>query len=238
MSRPHLERAAADADPGGRRHGVCVSVRDFAGARPALEAAGGAGGERRLYRAGARRAADHRIVHGLGDAAAVPADRGHDRQAAARPGRLYPVRRRLSRRDRPRRAAGDPEGPDRGRRCAGARLLAAHPAHCPAAGLGDGDPALGQQLYRRLQEHLARHHHRPVRPAQHRQYRADRPQLAGLCHSRHMSSRRRSIGASAFSCRATARCSSASSTRAGGVSRTRQERRGWPRPQRRTPARR
>ena len=98
----------------------------------------------------------------------------------------------------------------------GPRLLAAHPADRAAAGAGDGDPAAGQHLHRHLQGHLAGHHHRPVRPARHRQRGADRRQLAGLLRSRPMSSSRRSISASAFSCRATARCWSASSTRAGG----------------------
>ena len=57
-----------------------------------------------------------RAVHGLGDAAAVPAGGHDDRQAAARAGRVHPVRRRLSRRGGARRPAGDPEGPVRGRR--------------------------------------------------------------------------------------------------------------------------
>ena len=137
---------------------------------------------------------------------------------------VHPVRRRLSRRGRPRRPAGDPERPDRGGGCAGARLLAAHPADRPAAGPVAGDPAAGQQLHRRLQGHLAGHHHRPVRPARHRQRGAGRPELAAASRPRPMSSPRRSISASASSCRATARCWSANSTRAGGDDR--QDRRG------------
>ena len=54
---------------------------------------------------------------------------------------------------------------DRGGRFAGPRLLAAHPADRAAAGAVDGDPAARQQLHRRLQEHVAGHHHRPVRSA-------------------------------------------------------------------------
>ena len=46
-----------------------------------------------LHRVRARRAADHRAVHGQRHAAAVPAGRHDGRQAAARPGRRRPVRR-------------------------------------------------------------------------------------------------------------------------------------------------
>ncbi len=70
-----VERAAADPDPRRRRHGARLSAGDPAGARAALAIAGGARDLRRLYRADPRRAADHRAVHGLGDAAAVPARR-------------------------------------------------------------------------------------------------------------------------------------------------------------------
>ena len=52
-----------------------VPARHPAGAGPALEAADRALGVDRLHRVRARRAADHRAVHGLGDAAAVPAAR-------------------------------------------------------------------------------------------------------------------------------------------------------------------
>src|SRR5260370_41269845 len=54
--RPHLcrarilERAAADLDSCRHRHGVRVSVRDLAGARTALEIAGGTGGPLPLRR--------------------------------------------------------------------------------------------------------------------------------------------------------------------------------------------
>src|ERR1700693_6113812 len=64
-----LERTAADLDPRRCRHGLRLSVRDPAGARATLAIAGGAGGQYRLYRARPRGTADHRIVHGRGDAA-------------------------------------------------------------------------------------------------------------------------------------------------------------------------
>src|SRR5207248_8984632 len=101
-------------------------------------------------------------------------------QIAARAGRVYFVRCGLSRRSRPRRIAGDPEGTDRSRRRIGPRLLAAHPAYRATASLGDGDPAARQQFYRRVQEHLARADHRPVRPAEYGEHRAHRLELAGL----------------------------------------------------------
>ena len=84
--------------------------------------------------------------------------------------------------------------------------------------LATGDPALGQHLHRLLQGHLAGHHHRAVRSARHGQGGVDRRQLAGLLSPRSMSSWRRSTSRSASSCRATARCSSANSTRADGAS--------------------
>ena len=52
----------------------------------------------------------------------------------------------------------------------------------PAAGAAPGDPAAGQHLHRLLQGHLAGADHRPVRPADHGQGRAQRPALAELLH--------------------------------------------------------
>ncbi len=52
------------------------------------------------------------------------------------------------------------------------------------------DPAAGQHLHRHLQGHLARHHHRPVRPARHRERGDDRSELARLLSSRPMASSR------------------------------------------------
>ena len=56
------------------------------------------------------------------------------RQAAAGAGRHRPVLRRLHRRGRARRPAGDPQGPVRGGRCARPQLLADACADHPAAG--------------------------------------------------------------------------------------------------------
>ena len=79
---------------------------------------------RRLHRADPRRAADQPADHGLGHAAAVPA-LGHDhRQVPARPGGGDPVRRRLHRRDHPRRPAVAAQGPVRGGRRDGPQLRA------------------------------------------------------------------------------------------------------------------
>ena len=64
-----------------------------------------------LHRVRARRAADHRAVHGEHDAAAVPARRHHRRPAAAAPGRHRVLRLRLHGRGGARRPAGDAEGP-------------------------------------------------------------------------------------------------------------------------------
>src|SRR5262245_49865290 len=73
--QPAVERLAADPDPRRRRHAVRVPAWGITRAWPPLRIAGGARDLRRLYRAGARRAADHRAFHGLGDAAVVLADR-------------------------------------------------------------------------------------------------------------------------------------------------------------------
>ena len=93
-------RPAGDAGRRHRRHRRLVPARHPAGARAALEDADRALGLGRLHRVRARRAADHRAVHGLGDAAAVPAAGRHLRQAAARADRRRPVLRRPTGRDR------------------------------------------------------------------------------------------------------------------------------------------
>ena len=66
-------RAAGDAGHLQRRHRGSVSDRHPAGAGTALAHADRALAVGRLHRVRARRAADHRAVHGVGDAAAVPA---------------------------------------------------------------------------------------------------------------------------------------------------------------------
>ena len=66
------------------RHHRFAAARHPAGAGPALEPAGDQVALRHLHRVRARRAADHRAVHGLGHAAAVPAAGRQLRQAAAR----------------------------------------------------------------------------------------------------------------------------------------------------------
>ena len=53
-----------------------------------------------------------------------------------------------------------PQGPDRGRRCAGPELLEEDRLHHPAAGAAPGDPAAGQHLHRLLQGHLPGADHR------------------------------------------------------------------------------
>src|SRR5690606_14097265 len=84
-------------DPGDRRHrhGGRAAAGAAAGPGQALPAAGGAGDRDGLHRVLARAAAHHRAGHGLGDAAAVPAERAAPGQAAAGPDRRGAVRRRL-----------------------------------------------------------------------------------------------------------------------------------------------
>ena len=91
------------------RHRVLAADRHPAGARPALAHARGEAVLGDLHRVRARRAADHRAVHGERDAAAVRAGRLVAGQAAARAGRRRDVRSRLHGRGRARRPAGDPE---------------------------------------------------------------------------------------------------------------------------------
>ena len=77
------------------------------GARPKVQAADHPYAVCDLHRVRARRAADHRHLHGQPDGAAVPAAR-HGRQCAvARPGRHHGVRVRLHGGGRARRLAGD-----------------------------------------------------------------------------------------------------------------------------------
>ncbi len=60
-------RAAGHADPGDLRHRACVSAGRAAGAGAAFEAADRQVAVGDLHRGGARRAADHRAVHGQRD---------------------------------------------------------------------------------------------------------------------------------------------------------------------------
>ncbi len=120
---------------------VRLPLRHPAGAGPALQPAADQGPVRGLHRADPRRAADQPLDHGLGHAAAVPADRRHLRQVPARPGRRHPVRRRLHRRDHPRRPAVAAQGPVRGGRRDGPELRAEDRSDHPAAGAARGDPA-------------------------------------------------------------------------------------------------
>ena len=93
QGRDHvMGRRAGDRRGGGGRHRVLAADRHPAGARPPLAHAGGAAVLGDLHRVRARRAADHRAVHGERDAAAVRARRLVAGQAAARAGR----RRRCS----------------------------------------------------------------------------------------------------------------------------------------------
>src|SRR5580704_16498362 len=150
------------------------------GILPALEPAADQGPVRGLHRADPRRAADQPPDHGLGHAAAVPAERRDHRQVPACPGRRHPVRRRLHRRDHQGRPAVAAQGPVRGGRCDGPQLRAEAPADHPAAGPAGGDPALDQHLHRLLQGHLAGADHRHLRLPQQRQPGALRPQLGRL----------------------------------------------------------
>ncbi len=77
---------------------------------------------RRLHRDGARRAADHRALHGDQDAAALHAERPEDRRFPLRPDRRCAVCLRLHGRSHSRRAAGDSQGPVRRRGFAWAEL--------------------------------------------------------------------------------------------------------------------
>ena len=117
-------RHPGDDDPRHLRPGLRLPLRHPAGARPALQPAADQGPVRGLHRADPRRAADQPADHGLGHAAAVPAERRHHRQVPARPGRRHPVRRRLHRRDHPRRPAVAAQGPVRGGRRDGPQLRA------------------------------------------------------------------------------------------------------------------
>ena len=116
------------------RHRVLAAARHPAGARAALEHAGREAVLGDLHRVRARRAADHRAVHGERDAAAVRAGRLFARQAAARADRHRDVRLRLHGRSGARRPAGDPEGPVRRRDGGRPRLLADDVSDRPAAG--------------------------------------------------------------------------------------------------------
>ena len=112
-------------DPGDRRrrHRGILAARHPVRPGPALGHAGGAGGVHHVHRGDARRAPDHDPVHGLGDAPAVSAGRREFRQASQSFGRGCSVRGCIHGGGGPRRPAGDPEGPVRGRPGARPELL-------------------------------------------------------------------------------------------------------------------
>src|SRR5215469_14417387 len=70
--------AAADPHSFDGRHGLRISTGAFAGARATVTAAGSAHDLRRVHRANPRGAADYGAVYGVGDAAAVSANRRDD----------------------------------------------------------------------------------------------------------------------------------------------------------------
>ena len=105
-----------------------------------------------------------------------------------------------------------PKGQARGGRCAGPELLAEDRLHHPAAGAAAGDPAAGQHLHRLLQGHQPGADHRPVRPADHGQGRAERPALAELLDRGLYRLGGRSTSRSVLPCRNTAEAWSATST--------------------------
>ena len=109
-----LGRPAGHAGRRGDRHRRLAAARHPAGARPPLEAADHQMGVGRLRRALARRAADHRALHGERHAAALPAGRRQLRQADAGADRRGALLGRLHGGGHPRRAAGDPARTVRG----------------------------------------------------------------------------------------------------------------------------
>ena len=119
------------------RHRRVAAARHSAGARPAVGHADGAIVLGALHRVRARRAADHRAVHGERHAAAVRARAVRAGQIAARADRRRAVRLGLHGGGGARRPAGDPEGPVRGRHGARPALLADDAADRPAAGAED-----------------------------------------------------------------------------------------------------
>ena len=179
--RRHLAvgRRAGHHRGGLGRHRVLAAARHPAGARPALAHAGGEAVLGDLHRVRARRAADHRAVHGERDAAAVRAGRLVAGQAAARADRRRAVRLGLHGRGGARRPAGDPEGPVRRRDGGRPGLLADDAADRPAAGAEDHHPEHRQHLYRPVQGHDAGRHRRHLRFPAHRRGRAHRPELGG-----------------------------------------------------------
>ncbi|CAA9282437.1 MAG: ABC transporter, permease protein (cluster 3, basic aa/glutamine/opines), partial [uncultured Craurococcus sp.] len=187
-----LGRPRHHPDPGDLRPGLRLPARHPRGARAAVEAAGDQGDLRDLCRADPRRAADLAALHGERDVPAFPPRGDEHRQAAARPDRHHPLRRRLPRRGGARRAAIPLEGSVRGGRCARPLLLAEDRLHHPAAGAAPGDPAAGEHLHRLLQGHLAGADHRHLRPADGGQDGDHRAGLAGLRH-RGLPDRRRDL---------------------------------------------
>ena len=176
-------RRAGHAARRDRRHRVLAAARHPAGARPALEAADRAARLGDLHRVRARRAADHRAVHGQHHAAAVPARRHDRRPAAAAARRRGAVRLGLHGRGGARRPAGHAEGPVRGRHVARPRLLEDDGLHHPAAGAEDRDPRHREHLHRPVQGHVAGLHRRHLRPRQDHRGLAHRPELGGADRS-------------------------------------------------------
>ncbi len=146
----------------------------------------------RLHRVLARRAADHGAVLRHLHAAAVPAGELEDRRAAARADRRRAVRRRLSGGGDPRRPAGDPARPVRGRDGARPGLLAHDRSGHHAAGAEAGDPRPGQFVHRAVQGHHAGADRGDLRPARAVAGGVRRPELGDpgdvvhrLCLCRH-----------------------------------------------------
>ncbi len=205
-------RLHADAGDRAGRHRAVAADRHRAGARPAVQAADHPYAVRHLHRVRARRAADHRPLHGQRDAAAVPAA-GHGRQrAAARAGRHHGVRLGLHGGGGARRLAGDPERAVRGRHGARARLLADDAPDRAAAGVAHRDPLHRQHLHRVLQGHDPGLDRRTLRFPEHGARRLQGPATGSASRSPAMRSAPSSTGCAVSRCRATACTWSASCT--------------------------
>ena len=134
--RPAADTGVGDGQPCRR-----FPARRAAGAGPPVRASGDPHSLRHLYRGRPRCSADHRAVHGVGDAAAVPAGRRERRQRPARPDRHDRFRRRLSGGSRSRRPSGSAQGAIRSRRRIGPFLLAEDAHDHSAASAAGFDPA-------------------------------------------------------------------------------------------------
>ena len=168
-------RAAGDAGHHLCRHHRLGADRYRAGARTAIVAAAGPLVLHHLHRSLARRAADHGAVLRDLHAAVLPAGELEARSARPRAHRRRAVRRSLYGGGDPRRAAGDPARPIRGRPGARPRLLEDDGLRHPAAGAQARDSRHGQFLHRAVQGHDAGADRRDLRPA--------RPVAGGLCGS-------------------------------------------------------